>query len=365
MSSKRIFLTGGGTAGHVTPNIALIETLKDAGWSIEYVGSRSGIEKSLITPLNIPFHEIASGKLRRYFSWQNFIDPIFIFLGILQSLYLCLTRRPNVIFSKGGFVSVPLVFAAWLSRIPVICHESDITPGLANKLCFPFSRYICINFPQTKKYISKGKTILTGTPVRASLLNGDESRGRRFLGFSQNKKILLVFGGSLGAEVINQCVRQVLPELLHRYQIVHVTGKGHVAEKSRYEEGLPDAIEQSQYRQFEYLNDEFGDVLAAADHVISRAGANAIYELLVTRKPHILIPLTRLASRGDQIVNAKIFEDEGMSKVIQEENLNGESLLHLLDELETDESDLKAALDRFEVKDSTGLISTLISKTAK
>ncbi|MBL4679476.1 MAG: undecaprenyldiphospho-muramoylpentapeptide beta-N-acetylglucosaminyltransferase [Pseudomonadales bacterium] len=358
MNSKRILLTGGGTAGHVTPNIALIETLKDAGWCIECVGSRGGIEKTLIEPLVIPFHEIASGKLRRYLSWQNFVDPFFVIWGVFQSLYLCMTRKPNIVFSKGGFVSVPLVVAAWLRRIPVICHESDITPGLANKICFPFSAYICVSFPQTENFLPKGKTVITGTPIRAALLNGNAKRGRDFLGFSHDKKILLVFGGSLGSEVINQCVRRALPELLVRYQVVHVAGKGNVDS-----EVLEDKSDK--YRQFEYLNDEFGDVLAAADHIISRAGANTIYELILSCKPHILIPLTRQASRGDQIVNARICQEEGMSKVIQEENLSKESLLRVLDELEHDEAELKSALNSFEIKNATELICSLITETAR
>ncbi|MFT7685625.1 MAG: UDP-N-acetylglucosamine--N-acetylmuramyl-(pentapeptide) pyrophosphoryl-undecaprenol N-acetylglucosamine transferase [Candidatus Azotimanducaceae bacterium] len=351
-----IFLTGGGTAGHVTPNIALIETLSLAHWQIEYVGSHGGIEKSMIEPLGVVFHGISSGKLRRYFSWQNFVDPIFIFWGILQSLYLCLYRRPKVVFSKGGFVAVPLVFAAWLCRIPVICHESDITPGLANKLSFPFARHVCLNFSQTKKYLPSGKLVVTGTPVRRSIIDGDASKGLAFLGFDKSREVILVFGGSLGAEAINACVYTLVPELADKYQIVHIVGKNNLDNQYANISG---------YRQFEFLQEEFGDVLAAADAVVSRAGANSIYELLVMRKPHILIPLSSLASRGDQIINAEIFEKEGMSMVIKEESLSEDLLGSSLEKLISNKAFYQNKLREFETPDALSVIADLISNAAK
>ena len=355
-----IFLTGGGTAGHVTPNIALIEALSTGNWRIEYVGSHEGIEKSMIEPLGIVFRGISSGKLRRYFSWQNFIDPIYILWGVIQSLYLCLRYRPKLVFSKGGFVSVPLVFAAWLCRIPIICHESDITPGLANKLSFPFARHVCLNFPQTKKYLSSEKLIVTGTPIRRSIVEGDASRGLSFLGFDKaidnEKKVLLVFGGSLGAEIINSCVRVLVPDLTESYQVVHIVGKGNVNDQ---------LLNTSDYKQFEFLQEEFGDVLAAADVVVSRAGANSIYELLTTRKPHILIPLSSMASRGDQIINAEIFKGESMSMVIPEEDLSPTLLANSLMELVQKSESYQSRLREFEIPDTLSIICKLISDTAK
>ena len=346
---KKILFTGGGSAGHVTPNIALIEHLLENGWEIAYAGSRAGIERSLTARLDIPYHEIATGKLRRYFDWQNFIDPLFIILGILQSIVLCLKWRPDIVFSKGGFVAVPLVAGAWLCRIPVISHESDITPGLANRLCFPFSRTICVNFPQTIRFLpasNADKIQVTGSPVRQSLINGDAVRGRLFLGFSERKPILLVFGGSLGARVINDCIWESLSRLLVAYQIIHIVGEGNLNRE------ITDEMARRGYVQHEYLHDEFGDVLAASDLVISRAGANTIYELLLTRKPHVLIPLSRGASRGDQLVNAEIFEQAGMSVVLHEKNLTPDSLMSALARLTDERKSYLKALEQFEILDA-------------
>ena len=353
----RILFTGGGTAGHVTPNIALIEALADKGWECRYVGSRRGIEQQLIAPLGIHYTAIFSGKLRRYFSWQNFIDPFFILLGIFQSLWLCLTNRPQIVFSKGGFVAVPVVFAAWLCRIPVISHESDITPGLANKLCLPFSRLLCVNFAETKNYlpasVAKDQVRVTGSPLRAGLRNTDANRGRQFLNFSEQQPILLVVGGSLGARVLNDVIWNNLGLLTARYQIAHMVGAGNRRAD----------IETSGYRQFEYLGDEYGDVLAAADLVISRAGANSLFELLTFRKPHLLVPLTALASRGDQLVNARIMAEAGMSLVIQESLLTSETLMTALASL-ADTASWQAAMAGFPDSDGVSQILSLIEQTA-
>ncbi len=357
--TRHVFFTGGGSAGHVTPNLALIENLRDSGWDTSYVGSVGGIERELTTRLEIPYHQISTGKLRRYFDWQNFLDPILIVLGVVQSIALCLRYKPDIVFSKGGFVAVPLVVAAWICRIPVISHESDITPGLANRLCFPFSKTICVNFPQTEKFLpvkKRGKQmVVTGSPVRESLVKGDTDKGRRFLSFSDSKSILLVFGGSLGAKLINECIKRSLPALLQRYQIIHVVGEGNLD---------PD-LHQNGYVQKEYLHEEFGDVLAAADFVISRAGANSIYELLLLRKCHLLIPLGLSASRGDQIKNAEIFEEAGMSLVLREEELTTDALVQSLDRLADERESRLAAMVKFEVHDAVGLISGLIEETAK
>ena len=349
----KIVFTGGGSAGHVTPNIALIERARSEGWECVYVGSHAGIEKEIIEPLGIPYYAIASGKLRRYFDWQNFIDPFYILIGVIQSLFICLWNRPNVVFSKGGFVAVPVVVAAWLCRIPVICHESDVTPGLANKICFPFARNICVNFEQTRQYLPEGKVLVTGTPVRKSLLDGDRSRGLNYLGVTSDKPVLLVFGGSLGAKAINEQVRRVINQLSHQFVLVHVTGAGN--EDSALKE-VPD------YMQIEFLVDEFGDVLAAADIVIARAGANSIYELLLTRKPHILIPLSAAASRGDQIINARIFAESGYSRVIDEDELDDDSFVKVVEEVFANRAEIAARLGEFEIQDSTTIIIGLIKK---
>jgi UDP-N-acetylglucosamine--N-acetylmuramyl-(pentapeptide) pyrophosphoryl-undecaprenol N-acetylglucosamine transferase len=353
--TRRIVFTGGGTAGHVTPNMALIDEFLAAHWIVHYVGSRNGIERRLIAPMGIAFHGIATGKLRRYFSWQNFIDPLFIFWGFCQSLWLCLRLRPEVVFSKGGFVAVPFVVAAWLLRIPVISHESDTTPGLANKLCFPFCRWICVNFPQTAKHLPVGKVLVTGSPVRSGLLRGDAEKARQGLGLLADKPVLLVFGGSLGASVINQAVRQNLAALLGKFQIVHVVGAGNL---------LPELQSQPGYIQRDYINDGFGDVLALADLVIARAGANTIYELLITRTPHILVPLSAAASRGDQLINAKIFADAGFSKVITEPELTDERLLTCIQHTYARREAIHQQLASFEIKDSVAIIAELIKRAA-
>jgi UDP-N-acetylglucosamine--N-acetylmuramyl-(pentapeptide) pyrophosphoryl-undecaprenol N-acetylglucosamine transferase len=353
--TRRILFTGGGTAGHVTPNMALIDELLAAHWVVHYVGSNRGIERRLIAPIGITFHGIATGKLRRYFSWQNFIDPLFILWGFCQSLWLCLRFRPDVVFSKGGFVAVPLVAAAWLLRIPVISHESDTTPGLANKLCFPFCRWVCVNFPQTAAHLPVGKVLVTGSPVRADLLQGDAERARRGLGLSNDKPVLLVFGGSLGANVINQAVRQNLAVLLGEFQIVHVVGAGNV---------LPELADTPGYIQRDYINEGFGDVLALADLVIARAGANAIYELLITRTPHILVPLSAAASRGDQLINARIFSDAGFSEVITEPELTDECLLTRVQQTYARRAAIRQRLTSFAIKDSVAIITDLIRRAA-
>lgn len=347
----RILFTGGGTAGHVTPNVALIEAVRQLGWQIDYAGSQSGIEHEMISALEVPFHPIASGKLRRYFSWENFIDPFKIIWGILQALALCISLRPDVVFSKGGYVSVPVVVAAWMLRIPVISHESDVTPGLANKITYPFCKKICVTFDATTSHLPAGRVVVTGTPVRSALLTGDARRGLQSLGLDragvdEEKPLLLVFGGSLGAQVINAQVRSVLQSLLARFNIVHVTGAGN----------MDLSVESQGYVQREFIGDEFGDVLAAASLVVSRAGANTLYELFLLRKPHLLIPLTKAASRGDQLVNAATFKAAGYSHVIQEEALNDDTFVDAIFSLHENRASVSAQMAQFPASDSVSRI---------
>ncbi len=350
----RIVFTGGGTAGHVTPNIALIERLQGEGWEIDYIGSSSGIERQLIEPTGVTFHSVATGKLRRYFSWQNFIDPIKIAWGLLQAIGLCLRLRPDVVFSKGGFVAVPVVLGAWICRIPVIAHESDTTPGLATRLCAPFATRICVNFEQTISLLPAGKGVVTGSPVRRALLEGNAARGRKTLGLGE-KPVLLVFGGSLGANAINVALRGALDELCEQFEVVHAAGAGNVD---------PD-FERGGYHQFEYITEAFGDVMAAAEVVIARAGANSLYELLVTRTPHLLIPLPRAASRGDQIENAEAFVDRGMSHMLLQEELSSERLLAAVNDVWASRETLRDAMSHFDVPDTVGLIVDLLKSSVR
>ncbi len=318
---KRIILTGGGTAGHVTPNIALIPRLKELGYEIQYIGSYTGIEKTLIEEMGIAYHGISSGKLRRYFDLKNFTDPFRVIKGYREARKILKTVKPDVVFSKGGFVAVPVVLAAKHCHIPVIIHESDMTPGLANKLAIPFATKVCCNFPETLACLPQEKAVLTGSPIRQELKNGSRSAGLRLCGFTADKPVLMVIGGSLGSANINHAIREILPELLQTFQVVHLCGK----------EKLDPALEHTPgYVQFEYVEQELADLFALADIVVSRAGANAICELLELRKPALLIPLGTSASRGDQILNAESFRKQGFCEVLPEENLTGRLLLETI-----------------------------------
>ncbi|MDD6667258.1 MAG: undecaprenyldiphospho-muramoylpentapeptide beta-N-acetylglucosaminyltransferase [Lachnospiraceae bacterium] len=314
---KKIVLTGGGTAGHVTPNIALLPALREDGYDISYIGSYNGMEKQLIKAEGVPYYGIDSGKLRRYFSWKNFSDPFRVLHGYSQSLSLLRKIKPDVIFSKGGFVSVPVVLAARKLHIPALIHESDMTPGLANRIAMKGAVKVCCNFPETVSKIEGGKGVLTGTPIRQELMKGDPEKGLAFAGFTSDKPVLLIIGGSQGSVFINNAVRGSLDELLQEFQIIHLCGKGHLDPKLDGREG---------YRQYEYISKELPDLFACASLIISRAGANAICELLALRKPNILIPLSKNASRGDQILNARSFEKQGFSKVLEEESINADIL---------------------------------------
>lgn len=321
---KKIVLTGGGTAGHVTPNIALLPRLKELGYEIYYIGSYDGIEKKLIADFDIPYFGISTGKFRRYFDPKNFSDPFRVIKGYSEARKKLKEIKPDVVFSKGGFVSVPVVRAAASLGIPCIIHESDMTPGLANKLCIPVASKVCCNFPETMKLLPESKAVLTGSPIREELAKGNKVAALDMCGFTANKPVVMVIGGSLGANAINQTVRQALPKLLEDFQVVHLCGKEKIDNLLLNEKG---------YKQFEYLKAELKDVFAMADVVISRAGANAICELLALKKPNILIPLPASASRGDQILNAKSFEEQGFSIVLDEDDLTENLLVEKVHEL--------------------------------
>ena len=352
---KRIILTGGGTAGHVTPNIALIPKLKDLGYDIQYIGSYNGIEKELIEPFGIPYHGISSGKLRRYFSVQNFTDPFRVIKGFSEARKLIKDLKPDVIFSKGGFVSVPVVLAGKRCKVPVIIHESDMTPGLANKIAIPSAVKVCCNFPETLDSLPKGKAVLTGSPIRQELLSGNKIAAMDMCGFTADKPVILVIGGSLGSVIVNNAVRKSLPRLLEKFQIIHLCGKGKTDDSLNDTKG---------YCQFEYIRDELRDIFALADIVISRAGANAICELLALRKPNLLIPLSAKASRGDQILNARSFERQGFSMVIEEEDLTEDSLVSAVFDLYENRGSYIDAMRNSDQQDSIDTIISLIEEAA-
>lgn len=352
---KKIVLTGGGTAGHVTPNIALLPILKENNYEIEYIGTYAGIEKSLIEDCGIKYHGISSGKLRRYFDVKNFTDPIRVIKGFFEAKKLIKSIKPDVVFSKGGFVSVPVVIAASKCKVPVIIHESDMTPGLANKLSFSSATKICCNFPETVDMLPKGKACLTGSPIRAELFSGDREKAKRFCGFTSDKPVIMVMGGSLGAVKVNDAVRSILKELLNDFNIIHLCGKGKRDDSLDNMEG---------YVQFEYIKDELKDLFALCDVLISRAGANAICEIAALCKPNILIPLSAKSSRGDQILNARSFEKQGFSVVIEEEELTDELLLSSVRDLYKDKDKYIDAMKNSEQKDAVKTVFELIDGVA-
>ena len=353
---KKIVLTGGGTAGHVTPNIALIPELQKKGYEVHYIGSYTGIEKKLIEELGIPYYGISSGKLRRYFDLKNFSDPLKVLKGFGEAKKLLKKIKPDVVFSKGGFVAVPVVYTAKAAHIPAIIHESDMSLGLANKLCLPFATKVCTNFPEAHASLPKGKAVLTGTPIRKELFYGSRDKGLAFCGFSSAKPVLLIIGGSLGAVTVNEAVRGILPELLKDFQVIHLCGKGK----------LDTALEGTKgYVQYEYIEKELRDLFAAADVILSRAGANAICELLALRIPNILIPLPAHASRGDQILNAKSFSKQGFSYLLEEENLTAETLLSAIKEVYLHRDGYRKKMAASSQNDAITLILEMIEDLAR
>ena len=351
---KKIVLTGGGTAGHVTPNIALMPSLKEAGFEISYIGSYEGIEKGLIEKIGIPYYGVSTGKFRRYMDVRNFSDPFRVLKGISEAKKLLRDMAPDVVFSKGGFVSVPVVKAAASLKIPCVVHESDFTPGLANKICFPLAKTVCCDFPETMDMLPEGKGVLTGSPVRKELLDGNAEKGREMCGFTDEKPVLMVTGGSQGASAVNQAIRDALPKLLQQFNVVHLCGKDKMDNLLLTKEG---------YKQFEYVTDGLADLFAMADVVVSRAGANSIFELLTLRKPNILIPLP--GGRGDQILNAESFQQQGFSVAIDQDDLSTSYLVNKINDLYVNRASYIKTMSASEQNDAIGLITDILVKTAE
>ena len=342
---RRAVVTGGGSAGHVVPALPVIEALKARNWGITYIGSDSGLEEQLVAPIGVPYVSVRPGKLRRYWSFENFVDAFRVPLSILQAFRVLGRIRPDVVFSKGGFVAFPVVVAAWLRRIPVVAHESDLSPGLANRLTLPFIASLCVNFDATG--VNARRVVHTGTPVRESLVRGDRGRGLTAAGFSGDRPVLVIFGGSLGAERLNLIVREALPTLTGSFDVLHVCGAGKVD---------PAYLDTAGYEQRDFVGAEWGDMLAAADLVVSRSGANSLYELLLLRKPNLLVPLPASASRGDQIENAAFAESHGYSMVLAEADLTSGLLVDRVTALHNDAPSWRGRLQEFQAPDSIGLI---------
>ena len=348
---KKIILTGGGTAGHVTPNLALLPALREEDFEIHYIGSYNGIERRLIEAASIPYDGISSGKLRRYFDLKNFSDPLRVLKGYFEARKLMKKYKPDIVFSKGGFVAVPVVLAAKHYKVPVIIHESDMTPGLANKICIPAASKVCCNFPETLKYLPEDKAVLTGSPIREELLHGDRLAGLQYAHLSADRPVILIIGGSLGSVKVNGAVRSILPKLLEQFQVIHICGKGNLDES---------LIGTSGYVQYEYVDSPLKHLFAAADLVVSRAGANSICEILALRKPNVLIPLSAAASRGDQILNADSFARQGFSKVLKEEELSDETLSTAVFDLYKNRETYINAMEKSSLSNAVETITSLI-----
>ncbi|MBQ1240427.1 MAG: undecaprenyldiphospho-muramoylpentapeptide beta-N-acetylglucosaminyltransferase [Lachnospiraceae bacterium] len=352
---KTIILTGGGTAGHVTPNLALLPSLKEAGYDVHYIGSYNGIERKLIENAGIPYEGISSGKLRRYFDLKNFTDPLRVVKGYFEACKLMKKHKPDVVFSKGGFVAVPVVLAAKRYKVPTIIHESDMTPGLANKLCIPSAKKVCCNFPETLKYLPSDKAVLSGSPIRAELLTGDRLSGLQYTNLSAAKPIILVIGGSLGSVKVNTAIRSILPKLLEKFQVIHICGKGHIDES---------LIGTAGYVQYEYVDSPLKHLFAAANIIVSRAGANSICEILALRKPNVLIPLSAAASRGDQILNANSFKKQGYSTVLEEETVTDETLYDAITETYENRHTFIETMEKSQLNNAVDTIMQLINQYA-
>lgn len=357
MSKYKIIMTGGGTAGHVTPNLALVPKLKEKDFEIKYIGSYDGIEKEIIGDAGIPYYAISSGKLRRYFDMKNFSDPFKVMKGVIQANKILSKEKPDVIFSKGGFVAVPVVIAASMKKIPVVSHESDLTPGLANKLSAPFCDKLCVTLRESLNYIKDGKGELTGTPIREEILKGNRLIGKEICRFKQDKEVILVIGGSLGAKNINDEVRYHINDILKNFNVIHICGKGNLDKSLNGLEG---------YKQFEYVKEDLPHLLKYADFIISRAGANVIFELLALKKPTLLIPLSKKSSRGDQILNAKSFAKEGYSLVLDEdEMIEKHNLMERLSELKSRKNEFIKNMNNSQMKSGVDAIINVIMSSIK
>ncbi|MBQ9592554.1 MAG: undecaprenyldiphospho-muramoylpentapeptide beta-N-acetylglucosaminyltransferase [Lachnospiraceae bacterium] len=353
---KKVLLTGGGTAGHVTPNIALLPRLREEGCEVSYIGSKAGMERDLIEELGVPYVGIDTGKLRRYFDLKNLTDPFRVVHGFAEATRALREIAPDVVFSKGGYVAVPVVMAASRLRIPVIIHESDMTPGLANRLCIPRATKICANFPETLASLPADKAVLTGTPIRQELFAGSRESGLAFCGFTPDKPVMMVIGGSLGSAIVNDAVRAILPDLLGTFQVVHLCGKDKVDASLTRTPG---------YVQYEYIKAELADLFAAADLGVSRAGANAICELLALKKPNILIPLGADKSRGDQILNAHSFEKQGFSFVLEEQDVTNEALLEAITDVYARRASYVEAMEQSGQGDAIETIINLMKEVSR
>lgn len=346
---KKIVLTGGGTAGHITPHLALMPYLKK-DFDFTYIGSKNSMEQKMMQDL-MPFYCVETTKLKRKLSLSNMLIPFKLIKGICQAKKLLKKIKPNIIFSKGGFVAVPVVIAGHLLKIPIITHESDYTLGLANKLIKNKCTYVCTSFDVTSKNLKNG--IFTGSPIREQIFKGNKQNIYKKFNFDKNKKSILFIGGSLGSQSINSTVFGTLKILTQKYNVLHIVGKNNVN----------DSIKYNNYVQIEFANN-VEDAFDFADVVVTRGGANVLFELLAIKKPMLIIPLSKKESRGDQILNANYFKQKGYANVLPEENLTAKTLLNEIENTFNNADKFKTNMKN-EATNGTKKIVDLIKKNAK
>ncbi len=335
---KRIALAGGGTGGHIFPLVAVAEELEKQYGDIDflYIGTKSQmgeVAEGAMTEMNIPTKNVMTGKMRRYFSLQYFLDFFRIPVGVLQSLWHLLIFMPDAVFSKGGYASIPIVFAAWIYHIPILTHDSDAVPGWANRVCGKFSQYIAISYAISKKYFIESKTVITGNPIRTAMMEGVQLRGYERWGFTESKPTILIIGGSQGAKAINDAIVRILPELSKIAQVLHVTGKEQHGEVLRLAAEFGFKSGRHRYVAVPFLDrTEMADAYAVADIIVSRSGANSITEIAANHKVAIFVPLARSAN-NHQYMNAYEISKIGGALVLEESNLGTNILFEKIDQL--------------------------------
>lgn len=335
----RIVLTGGVSGGHIVPLIAVAKKIKEKNPAAEFlfVGPRGELEVKLMATAGIPIKSIATGKMRRYFSWLNFVDAFRIPVGVIQTLWILLWYMPEVIFSKGGSSSLPVVLVGWLYRIPIMIHESDANPGLANSILGKFASRVAVSYSAAEIYFPPAQVVFTGSPLRPDITAGDPQKARAMFSLSESRKTIFVWGGSQGAQVINDKLLNILPELLHKYQIIHQTGINNFEAVTHKAGELGIKAGREGYCPIAFIGEEMKDILAVADLVISRAGSSSISEIAANGKPSILIPIQH-SNRDHQRMNAYAVAKVGGCIVLEENNLGTNMLKGKIDEIMDDEA---------------------------
>lgn len=346
-----IILTGGGTAGHCLPNIALLPNLKNHFDKIYYVGSKTGIEKNIALKNNLKYYEISTAKLKRKITFSNLKIPIELVKGINQAKKIIKETSPNVIFSKGGYVSIPMVIAGFMCKIPVITHESDLTVGLANKIASNFSKKVLTSFPETASKVKKG--LYVGPPIRQEIFNVNKDSSYQFFGFNKDKPVLLVTGGSQGAKTINLAITNILPKLLKMFNVIHLCGKGNVS-----------PIKEKGYYQAEFLN-EIEKAFAITNVCVTRAGSNTLFELLSLKIPCLVIPLPKNESRGDQILNARYFNEKKVVNLLYQEDITDNRVYEEILKTHREKELLMSNLNGLKIKSSNEKICEVLLNFSK